>query len=248
MTRRLSWPAGFGRRAHRTSATRPGGGRAVQRMAPGARAIFRGGFEHAVRLGHRHLGCEHLLLALVAGDHPAAAVLRAHGLRPDRVEEQLVRLGGGGIFGGLDESSLSAIGIDLDAVRQRALASFGPEALARAGSAVGADGAGRRAAGPARWVAGVARTPPGAWDNGVLHGGVVDGRVFLPHSPDVGELLRGAWEAGLLEPAAPLDVPQLAVGLVSVTGGMLPQVLAALGVDAAALRAAIAETGEPGGA
>jgi hypothetical protein len=211
-------------------------------MTPGARAVFRGGFEHAVRLGHRHLGTEHLLLALVRGEHPAAAVLRLHGLRPDRVEEQLVRLGGGGIFGGLDESSLSAIGIDLEAVRERALASFGPEALARAGSAVEADAAARRA-GSARWVPGAGRTQPG-----VRHGGVWDGGQFLPHSPDVGELLRGAQEAGLLEPAAPLDVPQLAVGLVSVAGGMVPQVLTALGVDAAALRAAVAETGEPGGA
>jgi hypothetical protein len=218
-------------------------------MTPGARAVFRGGFEHAVRLGHRHLGCEHLLLALVAGDHPAAAVLRAHGLRPDRVEEQLVRLGGGGgIFGGLDESSLAAIGIDLDAVRQRALASFGPEALSRAGRAVGADGAGRRAAGAARWVPGVARTPPGVWDHGVLPGGALDRGVFLPHSPDVGELLRGAQEAGLLEPAAPLDVRRLALGLLSVTGGLVPPVLAALGVRAPTLRAAVAETGEPGGA
>ena len=210
-------------------------------MTPGARAVFRGGFEHAVRLGHRHLGAEHLLLALVAGDHPVAAVLRAHGLRPDLVEHQLVRLEGG-IFGGLDDSSLSAIGIDLDAVRERALASFGPEALARAGRAVGADTAARRA-GSARWVPGVGRTQPGVW-----HGGAWDGRLFLPHSPDVGELLRGTREAGLLEPAAPLDVPQLAVGLVSVTGGMVPQMLTALGVDAAALRAAVTETGEPGGA
>jgi hypothetical protein len=101
-------------------------------MTPGARAVFRGGFEHAVRLGHRHLGSEDLLLALVEADHPAAAVLRAHGLRPDQVEDQVVRLGGGGIFGDLDESSLAAIGIDLDAVRERALASFGPEALSRA--------------------------------------------------------------------------------------------------------------------
>ena len=210
-------------------------------MTPGARAVFRGGFEHAVRLGHRHLGSEHLLLALVAGDHPAAAVLRAHGLRPALVEEQLVRLEGG-IFGGLDDSSLSAIGIDLDAVRERALASFGPEALARAGRAVGADAAGRRA-GSARWVPGAGRAQPG-----VGHGGAWDGRRFLPHSPDVGELLRGAREAGLLEPAAPLDVPRLAVRLVSVTGGAVPQVLAALGVDAETLRAAVAETGEPGGA
>jgi len=219
-----------------------------QRMTPAARAVFRGGFEHAIRLGHRHLGCEHLLLALVAGDYPAAAALRAHGLRPDRVEEQVVRLGGGGIFGGLDESSLSAIGIDLDAVRERALASFGPEALARAGRAVGADGAGRRGGRAARWLPGVARTQPGAWNRRVVRGGALDGGVFLRHSPDLGELLRGAQEAGLLEPAAPLDVPQLAVGLLSVTGGAVPPALAALGVRPSVLRAAVAETGEPGGA
>jgi hypothetical protein len=82
----------------------------------------------------------------------------------------------------------------------------------------------------------------------VRHGGAWDGGRFLPHSPDVGELLRSAREAGLLEPAAPLDVRQLAVGLVSVTGGVVPQVLAALGVRPSALRAAVAETGEPGGA
>ena len=216
-------------------------------MTPGARAVFREGFAHALRLGHRHLGCEHLLLALVAGDHPAAAVLRAHGLRPDRVEEQLVRLGGGGIFGGLDESSLSAIGIDLDAVRQRALASFGPEGLASAGRAVGAgDPPGR--AGPARWFPGIAPTQPGAWQAGVAHGGALDGRVFLTHSPDLGELLHDAQEAGLLEPAAPLDVQRLAIGLLSVTGGAVPPALAALGVRPSALRAAVAETGEPGGA
>jgi hypothetical protein len=222
-------------------------------MTPGARAVFRRGFGHAVRLGHRHLGSEHLLLALVAADHPAAAVLRAHGLRPDRVEEQLARTMGDGIFGGLDESSLSAIGIDLEAVRERALASFGPEALARAGSAVGADGAGadgagRRAAGAARWLPGIARTSPGAWDDGVVHGGAVDGRVFLPHSPDVGELLRAARAAGLLEPTAPLDVQRLAIGLLSVTDGPVPPMLAALGVRGPDLRAAVAETGEPGGA
>jgi hypothetical protein len=258
MTRHLSWPTGFGRTPSRSRATHPGGapggdrrgggpgggpggGRPVRRMTPAAQAVFRGGFEHAVRLGHRHLGSEHLLLALVASDRPVAAALRAQGLRPDLVEEQLIRLEGG-IFGGLDHSSLSAIGIDLDVVRERALASFGPEALSRAGRAVGADAAARRP-GSARWVPGAGRTQPG-----VRHGGAWDGGRFLPHSPDVGELLRSAREAGLLEPAAPLDVRQLAVGLVSVTGSVVPQVLAALGVRPSALRAAVAETGEPGGA
>jgi hypothetical protein len=61
-------------------------------------------------------------------------------------------------------------------------------------------------------------------------------------------LLRGARAAGLLEPAAPLDLRQLAVRLLSVAGGPVPHVLAALGVRPSALRAAVAETGEPGGA
>jgi hypothetical protein len=72
--------------------------------------------------------------------------------------------------------------------------------------------------------------------------------TFPPALPDLGELLRGALEAGLLKPAAPLDVPQLAVGLLSVTGGAVPQVLAALGVRPTAARAMVAEIGEPGGA
>jgi hypothetical protein len=94
----------------------------------------------------------------------------------------------------------------------------------------------------------VARTQPGAWQAAVAHGGALDGGAFLPHSPELGELLRGARAAGLLEPAAPLDLPRLAVRLLSVTGGAVPQVLAALGVRPSALRAAVPETGEPGGA
>lgn len=52
----------------------------------------------------------------------------------------------------------------------------------------------------------------------------------------------------LLEPGAPYDVPQLAVGLVSETRGAVPLLLAALDAHPAALLAALAETGEPGGA
>jgi hypothetical protein len=61
------------------------------------------------------------------------------------------------------------------------------------------------------------------WHAGVSHGGVWARRRLPAALPDVGELLRGAQEAGLLEPAA-------------------------LGVRPSALRAAVAETGEPGGA
>jgi hypothetical protein len=237
MTRRLMSLMGLAR-SGRASATGPGAGRPLQLMTHDARAVFRGGFGHAVRLGHRHLGCEHLLLALVEGDHRVAAVLRARGLLPGRVEEQVVRLAGDDIFGGLDEDSLTAIGIDLDTVRARALASFGSEALSRASQAIGAGQAGRRAAGTVRWFPGIARTQPGVFGGG----------VFLPHSPDVAEFLRAARIAERPELGAPLDMAELAADLLSVTGGAVPQVLAALGASAPALREAIAEIGEPGGA
>ncbi|MEV6902819.1 Clp protease N-terminal domain-containing protein [Amycolatopsis sp. NPDC051372] len=77
--------------------------------------------EHARRLGHRYVGCEHLLLAVSSTDRPAADVLRERGITPDRVEEEIVRrvgLGGGArLFGDLDGDALAAVGIDLDAVR-----------------------------------------------------------------------------------------------------------------------------------
>lgn len=75
-------------------------------------------------------------VAAVTADQPASAVLCAHGVTPELVEEEIVRrvgLGAGaGLFGGLDKDALATIGIDLDAVRARIEASFGPQALARA--------------------------------------------------------------------------------------------------------------------
>jgi hypothetical protein len=47
----------------------------------------------------------------------------------------MIRVGlgaGAGLFGGLDKDALATIGIDLDAVRARIEAAFGPQALARA--------------------------------------------------------------------------------------------------------------------
>ena len=62
-----------------------------------ARAVPIAGFEYARRLGLPCVGCEHWLIALAGVDHPAAAALREHGVTPERVEEQVVRLSGGGL-------------------------------------------------------------------------------------------------------------------------------------------------------
>jgi ATP-dependent Clp protease ATP-binding subunit ClpA len=62
-----------------------------ERFSRDARTVVVLAQQHARRLGHRYIGCEHLLLAIVATDQQAAAVLREHGVTPERVEEEIVR-------------------------------------------------------------------------------------------------------------------------------------------------------------
>jgi hypothetical protein len=87
----------------------------------------------ARRLGHNYIGCEHLLLAAVAAAEPASAVLRDHGVTPERVEAEILRTIGRGQtvdpLGCLDREALAFIGIDVDVVRARIEAAFGPDAL-----------------------------------------------------------------------------------------------------------------------
>jgi Clp amino terminal domain, pathogenicity island component len=106
-----------------------------ERFTGDARATVVNAQQHSRRLGHRYIGCEHLLLALVGTDQSAAAILREHGVTPAGVEEEIVRrvgLGAGSsLFADLDRDALAAIGIDLDAVRARIEASFGPRSARR---------------------------------------------------------------------------------------------------------------------
>jgi hypothetical protein len=96
--------------------------------------------KHARRLGHNYIGGEHILLAVVSISNPASAIFAAHGITPEYVEAEVIRRVGPGagagagtdLLGGLDRDALAAIGIDLDTVRARIEASFGPQALARA--------------------------------------------------------------------------------------------------------------------
>ncbi len=77
-------------------------------------------------LRHDRVGTEHLLLALLRLDTPTTAVLRRHGLDHAEVAEAVAaHLGGDD----LDAEALRTLGIDLDAVRDVAEATFGPGAL-----------------------------------------------------------------------------------------------------------------------
>lgn len=75
----------------------------------------------------RRITPAHLLVGLAATDDPAAIALAAHGA--DRAA-----LLAGLAHDGLDTEALAALGIDLDAVRAQADATFGDGALTRAGS------------------------------------------------------------------------------------------------------------------
>ena len=62
-----------------------------ERFTDEARTIVALASEHARRLGHRYVGGEHILLAAATAGQPASAVLRAHGVTPELVEEEIVR-------------------------------------------------------------------------------------------------------------------------------------------------------------
>src|SRR6266496_1196918 len=107
-----------------------------ERFTDTARRVVVQAQEDARRLGHHYIGCEHLLLAAAAAAEPAGAVLRDQGVTPERVEAAILRIVGrgqaAGLPGGLDRQALAFIGIDLDVVRARIEAAFGPDALTRA--------------------------------------------------------------------------------------------------------------------
>jgi hypothetical protein len=213
--------------------------------------------EHARRLGHRYVGGEHLLLAVASAGQPASAALAAHGVTPELVEEQIVlRVGlgaGAGLFVGLDKDALATIGIDLDAVRARIEASFGPQALTSAAQAAHRDL--RRRPGPraprlvrqwrrrrrSRQAVETAHAPgprpPEATGRYCAPGPRPSGHIpFTPASKKILEL--GLHEALALQQPH-VGAEHVALALTTITQGLVPSILAAAGAPAAELRSAI---------
>ncbi len=105
-----------------------------ERFTPEARRIVVDGVELALRLRHDFLGSEHLLIALAGtGPNAATRAMIACGFDPARAEEDLATIvpSWGDDLGEADAAALRAIGVDLDEVRRRTEASFGPGALER---------------------------------------------------------------------------------------------------------------------
>ena len=229
-----------------------------ERFTDGARHVVVRAQQDARRLGHHYSGCEHLLLAAAEVSEPASAVLRDQGVTPERVEAEILRTVGRGAAAGpadplrgLDREALAAIGIDLDVVRARLEAAFGPDALDRAVLAQkrGAQAC-RRSRRPA-WrkgpVAELMRrrrarrgAPPGPRPRAVnrpLPGPAPGGHIpFTPRA-------KKSLELSLRQAQALHDdyigVQHLVLAQLALSDGATATILSSLGVSREALRAAV---------
>jgi Clp amino terminal domain, pathogenicity island component len=241
----------------------------LERFTDSARHLLVQAQHEARRLGHNYIGCEHLLLAAAGIAEPAGAALRDQGVTPERVEAEIVRTvgrgqaadpagrapdpaGPGDPLHGLDREALASIGIDLDVVRARLEAAFGPGALDRAVLAHrrGAQ-ASRRRRRPA-WrkgpVAELMRrrrarrgAPPGSGPGRAAPGqrpGPAPG-AHIPFTPRAKKSL----ELSLREAKGLHDdyigVQHLILAQLAISDGMPQKILSALGASAESLRADI---------
>ncbi|MFF1356678.1 Clp protease N-terminal domain-containing protein [Streptomyces sp. NPDC058297] len=229
-----------------------------ERFTPDTRTVVVHTQEHARRLGHHYIGPEHLLLALVSTDQPAGAVLREHGVTPEGVEEEIVRLvglgGGSRLFGTLDRDALASVGIDIDAVRARIEESFGPEALARADSAAH-HGPRSSRRGPRRGLPttlvrhwrrrrGVRRpalTSPTPAPTGLYRATGARPGGHIRFSSRAKESLANTVREAQARRDSYIGVEHLTLGLIAMPSGLVPSVLSALGTSAPALRTAITD-------
>ena len=208
-----------------------------ERVTGDARAAVVQAQTHARRLGHRYIGCEHLLLAAASTAEPASAALREQGVTPEGVETEIVRLVGLGraanLFSASDREALASIGIDLDVVRARIEAAFGPDAFTRGGpSACPGRPAVRK-----NPVALLRRARRGGPHQHATPGANLSGHIpFTPRA-------KKSLELSLREAEARHDnyigVEHLTLALVGMKDGAVPPILSALGAPPAALRAAI---------
>jgi hypothetical protein len=106
------------------------------RLSPEAREVMMLALAESEQLGHGYLGDEHVLLALLAGQaNAASSLLRAHGLDLAGARAELQRLWAAGLMPRShadDAGALRAVGVDVEAVRQRLVTAFGAEAVGAA--------------------------------------------------------------------------------------------------------------------
>lgn len=181
-----------------------------ERFTSDARAVVVQAQQQARRLGHGYVGCEHLLLAVALGETSAGAALRDLGLTPATVERTLLNVVGTPA-GALDRDALAAIGIDVDLVRQKVEAVFGVQALAR--------------------------EPRGhAWGR---RRSCRAGGGHLPFTPRAKRCLEQSLREALVLGDRHIGCEHIALALAGMRDGVAPQILRAVGVPAARVRAEV---------
>ena len=95
-----------------------------ERFTKSAREVVVRAQAEAAALGRERIDADVLLLGIAGGESRAARVLADHGATHRALKQRAAS-------GGLDSTALAAIGIDLDEIRRRAEAAFGPGALER---------------------------------------------------------------------------------------------------------------------
>ena len=204
-----------------------------ERFTGDARAAVAQSEVQARRLGHRYIGCEHLLLAAASTAEPASAALREHGVTPAGVETEIVRLVGLGraanLFSASDREALASIGIDLDVVRARIEATFGPDAFTRGGP----DACRSRPAVRKNPVALLRRARRSGHHQHPAPSG------HIPFTPRAKKSLLLSLREAEARHENYIGIEHLTLALVGMKDGAVPPILSALGAPQATLRAAI---------
>jgi len=207
-----------------------------ERFTGDARAAVAQAQQQARRLGHRYIGCEHLLLAATSTAGPASAALREHGVTPEGVETEIVRLVGLGraanLFSASDREALASIGIDLDVVRARIEAAFGPDAFTRGGPSA-------RPGRPAVRKNPVALLRRARRGGHHQHAPGTTASGHIPFTPRAKKCLELSLREAVARHDNHIGIEHLTLALVGMKDGAVPPILSALGASQAALRAAI---------
>ncbi|HWF53937.1 MAG TPA: Clp protease N-terminal domain-containing protein [Solirubrobacteraceae bacterium] len=216
-----------------------------ERFTDSARGIVSQAQLNARRLGHSYIGCEHLLMAAAMVEGPAGAALREQDITPERI--QLTLLGTIAPLSGLDEEALASIGIDLDAVRAKVEAEFGPDALTWAGPVASESRRPAWGKGPLaelkrrrrrRQSGNSASHPTGPVGSAPFSPGPAP-RGHIPFTPRAKKTLElSLREAEALHDSS-IGAEHITLALLTPRDGTVPRILAALGVEPASVRAAI---------
>jgi ATP-dependent Clp protease ATP-binding subunit ClpA len=187
------------------------------RFTPAARQVVIRAQDEARSFGHPWLGTEHLLLGELA--EPGAlgvSVLSDLGVTLDTGRAALRQLVGTGGLSESDAEALRTLGIELDEVRRRVEASFGPGALDHV---------------PHR------RPHPRPWRRGRCEPAAVSGQ--LPFMPRAKRALERAQREAATLGDRDIGVEHLLLGLLDPRSNMAVELLRHLGVNPELVRARV---------